>query len=163
MSGQTRKPVRLRGYDYSSGGTYFVTICSQDRKRIFWSEQPVGQGLSPCLSPAGLIVQEEIEALPERFPSILIDNYVVMDNHVHILLTITRQGQSPCPTLGAVIGACKSITTKRINKMWNTLGRRLWQWRFHDHIIRDEADYLSRWTYIETNPARRREDKYCEE
>lgn len=158
-----RKDLRLKGYDYSRAGAYFVTVCIKDREKILWDPAaPVGQGLGPCLSPAGIIVQKEIEALAGRFPGVTVDKYVVMEDHVHILLTFSGQGQSPCPTLGAVIGAFKSLTTKKINVMLSTPGRKIWQWRFHDHIIRDEQDYRARWAYIDTNPARWQEDRFYE-
>ena len=158
----TRKDIRLRDYDYSQRGAYFVTICTQNRRNVFWRSAPVGQGLCPCLSAQGCIAKEELELLADRFPSVRLDKYVVMDNHVHVLLTLTRQGQSPCPTLGAVIGAYKSITTKRINMMQGTPGEKLWQFRYYDHIIRDDNDFLTRWAYIDANPARWQEDEYCE-
>ena len=157
---ETRKNIRLPGFDYSGEGAYFVTICTQDRKKIFWRCSPVGQGLCPCLSPEGAIVRDETEALEERFSSVKIGKYVVMDDHVHILLRLVRQGQSPCPALGAVIGALKSITTKKINERRNTPGEKLWQFRYYDHIIRDDNDFMSRWNYIDPNPARWREDEY---
>ena len=68
------------------------------------------------------------------------------------------QGQSPCPTLGAVIGAYKSITTKRVNERMGTPGSKLWQFRFYDHVIRDDNDFLTKWNYIDINPARRGEE-----
>ena len=157
MRTEERKPLRLDSYDYSQPGTYFVTICTLDRSKLFWSAPPVGQGLCPCLSVEGNIAGKELETLAARFPSVTVDKYVIMDDHIHALLTLDRQGQSPCPTLGAVIGAYKSITTKRINEVRETQGKRVWQRRFYDHVIRDENDFLTKWNYIDTNPCRRRE------
>ena len=203
-----RKSLRLKGWDYGRDGVYFITICTQDRPPILW-ERDVGQGLCPCLSPQGKIAEDELLALSQRFPGVGIAQYVVMPNHVHILLSLTgqgqspqrqgqspqrqgqspqrqgqspqrqgqspqrqgqspqrqgqspqRQGQSPCPTVGSVIGAYKSITTKRVNQLQNSPGQKLWQFRFYDHIVRDEADYLRIWNYIETNPAKWQEDRY---
>ena len=159
---ETRKNIRLRGYDYGRDGAYFVTVCTQNREKRFWSNPPVGQGLCPCLSREGEIVREEIKSIGTRFPSVAVEKFVVMDNHIHILLSLLRQGQSPCPTVGGVIGALKSITTKRINALRNTPGEKLWQFRYYDHIIRDENDFLTKWHYIDTNPARWAEDEYCE-
>jgi REP element-mobilizing transposase RayT len=113
---------------------------------------------------------EEIENLSQRFSTVDIEKYTVMPNHVHILLTLKRQGQSPCPTrsahektLGGILGAYKSITTKKLNQMDRTPGRKIWQFRYYDHVIRDENDFLTKWNYIDTNPARWREDEeYCE-
>lgn len=147
-----RKSIRLTGYDYAQSGSYFVTICTQGRVKMFWEGKSVGQGLCPCLSLVGEIAEEEIKALSKRFPSVVLDKYVVMADHIHLLLTMERQGQSPCPTLGEVIGAYKSITTKRINRCMSTPGQKVWQARFYDHVIRDENDFLTKWNYIDTNP-----------
>ena len=149
-----RKRIRLAGYDYSRVGAYFVTVCVTDRAPIFWQEGPVGQGLCPCLSPRGLIAEEEIKALPDRFPVVRIEKYVIMPDHIHMLLTLKRQGQSPCPTLGAVVGAYKSISTKRINREQGTPGEKIWQAPYYEHIVRGEDDFLAIWEYIERNPIR---------
>jgi len=142
-----------------------------------WGRQEgpcVGQGLCPCLSPRGTIVEEELKALSDRFPSVWLEKYVVMPDHVHLLLTLQRQGQSPCPTLtagdrqdpalavgdgnsptlGAVVGAFKSVSTKRINQEQGTPGEKIWQARYYEHIVRNEPDFLSIWQYIQENPAR---------
>ena len=115
----------------------------------------VGQGLCSCrLSQTGEIVQKEIDSIPTRFPGVKVDKYVIMPNHIHMVLILNtqRQEQSPCPTVGDVICAMKSLSTKAANKNDDTLGRKIWQFRFHDHIIRDEEDYLKIWQYIDENP-----------
>ena len=156
-----RKTIRLPGYDYSRPGAYFVTTCTIGREPLFWREVPVvGQGLYPCLSSAGTIAREELEQLPIRFPSVVIEQYVIMSDHIHLLLTL-RQGQSPCPTLGDVVGAYKSIVTKGINRLYGTPGTKIFQRRYYEHVIRNEEDFLSTWQYIQSNPARWRE-KYRE-
>ena len=103
-----RKATRLKGYDYSSPGVYFITICTQNRKCML-SDLVVGEGLAPPetrLSEIGRIAEEQILALEERFPSVSIDRYVVMPNHIHILLLLREQagGASPSPTVPQVIG-----------------------------------------------------------
>ena len=155
MNRGPRKRIRLLDYDYSKSGTYFVTVCTTSRAPIFWQDIPsVGQGLCPCLSPRGIIVEEELKALLVRFSTLWIEKYVVMPDHIHVLLTLKRQGQSPCPTLGAVIGAFKSISTKRINREQGTPGEKIWQARYYEHIVRNEDDFLSICQYIKDNPAR---------
>lgn len=111
--------------------------------------------------PLGTVVENEILALASRY-NITINHYVVMPNHVHILLTVRRDGQSPSPTpaLGNIIGAFKSITTKKINQTEGTPGRKFWQRSYYDHIVRHDADYLRIWQYIDENPARWAEDEY---
>ena len=85
-----RKPLRLPEYDYSSPGAYFVTVCTQDRRCIL-SDVVVGEGLAPpavALTPIGQIVEEQIQAIPARYPAIGIQNDVIMPNHVHLLVSI---------------------------------------------------------------------------
>ncbi|HAJ65870.1 MAG TPA: hypothetical protein DCM61_04740 [Clostridiales bacterium] len=157
-----RKATRLKGYDYSSPGVYFITICTQNRKCML-SDLVVGEGLAPPetrLSEIGRIAEEQILALEERFPSVSIDRYVVMPNHIHILLLLREQagGASPSPTVPQVIGTFKSITT-RLNRAYGAEGL-VFQRSFHDHVVRGEADYREIWDYIDSNPARWQEDRF---
>ena len=110
--------------------------------------------------------------MESRF-SITVDKYVIMPNHVHLLLSTVKEDaggraeQSPAPTTGSIapslsdmICTLKSVTAKEINRMENTPGRRFWQRSFYDHVIRNERDDLRAWQYIEDNPARWAEDEY---
>ena len=153
-----RKDPRLPQYDYTTPGGYFVTICTEGKRRCLADVRR--GGVLP--RPIGTVVENEILALPNRYENVVIDKYVVMPNHVHILLTIHREGQSPSPTpsLGNIIGALKSITTKKINRMEGTPGRKFWQRSYYDHVIRNEQDYLRIWQYIDDNPAGWPEDEY---
>ena len=84
-----------------------------------------------------------------------------MPNHFHLLLSIRETaGTSPRPTLGAMVGACKSTTTRLANQSDGTPGRAIFQTSYHDHIIRSEKDYLDHWNYIDANPAKWSEDEY---
>ncbi|MBR3995222.1 MAG: hypothetical protein IKL74_04430 [Clostridia bacterium] len=92
-----RKRTRLKGYDYSLPGSYFITICTKDKKHLL-SEITVGQGLAPAenrLTIYGFIAKEQIEALEKRYNNITVDKYVIMPNHIHILFSII-------PTAGAL-------------------------------------------------------------
>lgn len=144
-----RKPTRLKGYDYSTTGAYFVTICTKNRAPIL-SSIFVGEGLCALpenhLSAIGYIVKESICYLQQHHAHIEIDNYVIMPNHIHLLLKIQNTGGHGGPPLQNLIQQFKSYTT-------NQYGKALWQRSFHDHIIRGEADYLKIWNYIENNPA----------
>ncbi len=155
-----RKQIRLQKYDYSQNGAYFVTICTHNRKCLL-GEIVVGQGLCSCrLSPIGNIVREEIDGLLIRYPGITISNFIIMPNHVHMIIEIERQEQSPCPTIGDVICTFKSITTKNTNLFDNVKGRKIWQFRYHDHIIRNENEYQKIWNYIDNNPLLWEKDLY---
>ena len=172
-----RKPLRLPEYDYSSPGAYFVTVCTQDRRCIL-SDVVVGEGLAPpavALTPIGQIVEEQIQAIPARYPAIGIEKYVIMPNHVHLLVSIRdlSGGASPSPTVGTeasssegdmlpslfdVVRVLKSLTTRMARPF---LGENpLWQRSYHEHVIRNEADYRQVWEYIDTNPAKWAEDRY---
>ena len=201
-----RKPIRFKGYDYSQNGLYFVTILSYKRQHIFAKNSSVRQGFYPCrinendysncdlkttmqLSEIGVIVQQEILDIEKRFNGVSITDYVVMPNHIHIVVWIknklnswkaqndnsSRQGQSPCLTgkvsqintraltLGDIIGSFKSISTKRVNALHNTPGRKIWHFRFHDRIIRNENEYELVSKYIYENPLKWDKDKYYNE
>ena len=115
-----RKKIRLDGYDYSQSGAYFVTICTKDRQELL-SDICRGGAL---LRPIGEISETVINNLSERF-SINIDKYVIMPNHIHIIITIQRAEQSPAPTIADIICAFKSITTKLANKLDYIPGRQI--------------------------------------
>ena len=154
---ERRKPNRLEGYDYSACGAYFITICTQKRQHIFWEEENVGAATGrPPLTDAGRIAQTAIRDIPKHYRAVAVDHFVVMPNHIHLLLVIrTEEDRRPvaAPTIGRVVNQLKGIISKHI-------GRSVFQKSYHDHIIRDQEDYLIRWNYIDTNPARWAEDEY---
>ncbi len=160
-----RKQIRLQNYDYSSPGSYFVTICTHE-KRCILSSITVGEGLAPpvvTLSPIGKCVEEQILSLPNRYPMLRIDNYVIMPNHVHLVVSLREGpgGASPSPTLFDVVRVMKSLST-RLSR--SSLGDQpLWQRSYHEHVIRNERDYQEIWEYIDTNPAKWAEDRYYTE
>ena len=147
-----RKPTRLKDYNYSTPGAYFITICTDGRRELL-SKITVGQGLAPAeniLSAYGIIADKQINDLQNRFKTITIDKYVIMPNHIHMLISIHAAGASPCPTISDIIGAYKSLTTR----LCHTAGlqeKHLFQASFHDHIIRNKQDYAGIWQYIDTN------------
>ena len=151
-----RKRNRLKDYDYSSNGAYFITICTKDRKNIFWDkEQPdfVGEDIilpsdSVRLSPYGKIAEEAIKNIPKYYSHIELLQYVVMPNHVHMILLIPydngRMISSPTSIL-TVVGQMKRYVSKKS-------GIAIWQRSFHDHVIRDKNDYEKISRYIYENP-----------
>ena len=160
-----RKHMRLPEYDYNTAGAYFVTICTQDRKYVLrrvaaeidQSRNCVGEGLCALpqtrLTNIGAEVEEAILHI-NNYTQYSVDNYVIMPNHIHLLITISEPaGGHRDPPLQAVIGQMKSYTTRKY-------GKTLWQRSFYDHIIRDMNDYLAYWQYIDENPAKWELDEY---
>ena len=152
MDKPSRKPNRLSYYDYSTPGAYFITICTKDHKCLFWTDVRLSAAhRHPLhLSDYGLIVKEAIGNISAHYPAISVDHYVIMPNHIHLLLQINtnEQGQPiPTPAISIIVQQLKGIITKRI-------GYSIWQKLFHDHVIRDKKDYIKIWEYIENNPVR---------
>ena len=158
-----RKRQRLGGYDYSQNGCYFVTFCTRNRKNLL---STVGKGLALSapgivLSEIGQILNSEIESIPFRFSCTVVEKYVIMPNHVHLLLSIhDTAGASPRPTVSQIIGACKSMTTRLANIADHQPGRKIFQSSFYDEIIRNDTHFLNIWQYIDSNPAVWQEDEY---
>ena len=92
-----------------------------------------------------------------RFPTVRLEKYVIMPNHIHLLLMLRDEtaGASPHPTLMQIMGVFKSLTTRKQNMKTGRQGEKLWQTSYHEHIVRDENDFLFHWTYIDQNPARK--------
>lgn len=165
MELRERKSLRLKGYDYSGAGYYFVTVCTQDRAEIFWDGERAGLEPAPTNGLGKLVAQTWLE-LPAHISGICVDRFVVMPNHFHGIVILKNgcvgAGSKPARTpLAEVMRQFKTFSAKKINEMRGTSGRPVWQRGYYDHIIRNEADYLRIWQYIDTNPAQWAEDEYC--
>jgi len=169
----TRKQIRLKKYDYSQPGYYFVTICTQNRKNMF-GEIKNGQMV---LNEYGKIVDEIIQFLPKRYPQINLDIYQIMPNHIHFIIRIVGAihespvmiHESPViihtntrahhdtplqqrQLLPKCIGYFKMNTAKYINKLRNTSGQPVWQRNYYEHIIRNKTELNKIREYIRSNP-----------
>ena len=160
-----RKPNRLPNFDYSTPGAYFITICTQDKKCILGQIVGGGDLDAPqiSLSTIGKKVWRNIE-LSRQIPNIHVDKYVIMPNHIHLILFVdgTLVGgtsRSPSPT-NAVVPHFVSTFKRFCHK---DVGAKIFQRSYHDHVIRGEQDYLIIWEYIDYNPARWKEDCFYEE
>lgn len=166
MDRPERKPARLSGYDYSAPGHYFITVCALDHRHLFWEHTPdlaVGADIirpAPyVLSKVGLIVEQTLLDMPNHYPNVKLGPYVIMPNHIHMIIELTATGRmisAPTKSIPTIVGQFKRAASKHA-------GRPLWQKGYHDHIIRNEADYRRIWQYIDTNPAKWREDCYHED
>lgn len=160
-----RKSPRLKEFDYSTEGAYFLTICIQHRKNILSSIVGEGSPL-PKLSQCGKIVEALIEKISEKYEDISVDSYVIMPNHIHLLLSVLKKDGrgDPSPTVDSVVAWLKYHATKEINKTQGTIGQKIFQRSFHDHIVRNRYDYEEIYKYIHENPIRWQYDKlYLEE
>ena len=148
-----RKPTRLKGYDYSQSGAYFITICTKDKKRLL--SNIVGEGFYALpqnqLTPIGKEIEKSIQYINDNYVGVVIDKYVIMPNHIHLIVFLDNSGGCGNPPLQNIIGQLKSYTT-------NKFGGVLWQRSFHDHIIRGEKDYQKIWEYIDNNHLKWEED-----
>ena len=150
MTYYARKSPRIPGFDYSSDHYYFVTICTHNRRCIF--------GTPNQLNCWGEIVQRQILQLPEHYAQVKVDKYVVMPNHIHMILVLGCGIQAVSnPRLEQIVAQLKSGASREIRKTAGSI--QVWQRSFHDHVIRGQADYEKIWLYIEGNP--QRWDKDC--
>jgi putative transposase len=169
-----RHSVRLQGYDYSKTGAYFITICTKDRECLF-GDIVNGKML---LNEAGKMIQMSWQDLLTRFDNMVIDESVVMPNHVHGLVMLSCRGEAclrpqssvnqgdhkdrPYGTqphsIGRIVQAFKSITTHKYiqgvrHSSWLPFPSKLWQRNYWDHIIQDESELETIREYIVNNPA----------
>ena len=152
---KNRKTTRLLGADYNSAGVYFITICTKDRRQILSNIVGTGvpDGPSVKLLPHGRIADKFINQLNDFYDNLSVENYVIMPNHIHILLFVKESGPSrtPVPTTTQNSTVSRFISTfKRFcNKEY---GYNIWQYRSHDHIIRNKEDLEKHLKYIHENP-----------
>jgi REP element-mobilizing transposase RayT len=151
-----RRSIRLKGFDYSSPGYYFVTICVRGGQCLLGD---IVDG-EMVYSEYGRIANESWLWLAENYDYISLDEWTIMPNHMHgiiIFADVGRGGSRTAPTgtrkpLGRLIGAFKTVSTKQINDLRDTSGAPFWQRNFWDHIIRNERALVAIRNYIINNP-----------
>ena len=183
MEFKKRKQIRLKGYDYSQNGLYFVTVCTKDKQEILWKTD-VGAGVpdSPfvknensntllccsydikniCLSEYGQTIENQILIMNRIYEDFQIIKYVIMPNHIHFILKIdkkenvTKTGTSrtPSPT-NSILSSVVSTLKRFVNKKF---GYNIFQRSSHDHIIRNRKEYEIIVKYIQENPMKWEED-----
>ena len=156
---ETRRSARLPKYDYGKQGVYFVTFCTYQRQCTLSTvgRDDLGEP-SLRLSVIGKIVEHYIRTIPGAYPYVSIDSYVIMPNHVHMLISVlcddgAPRSSRPTELVPRIIAALKRFSNQ-------DAGRNLWQRSFYDHVIRDDADYAVKYNYILDNPRRWAEDEY---
>jgi REP element-mobilizing transposase RayT len=170
-----RRSIRLRGYDYGRPGAYFLTVCTRGGRQLFGA---IDNG-EMCLREAGQVVAACWNDLPQHYPCLSLDEFVVMPNHVHgiLILADVGAGLRPAPTnrrgaggseisaymrrhgVPEIVRAFKSFSARRINEVGAGDGQPVWQRNYYEHIIRGgEMDQIRE--YIRTNPLRWACDRY---
>ena len=134
-----RKKNRLKGYNYSQNGAYFLTICAKNRLELFTTKHPPLE-----LTDIGRTIEVAIRRISQTYPHVCVDKYIIMPDHVHIILVFNKQ-QFAGPPLQTLVGNMKRFVSMES-------GFSVWQKSFYEHIIRNEEDYLKILHYIETNP-----------
>lgn len=181
-----RKSIRLKGYDYSQKGLYFITICTHDRIHLFGK---IENG-KMILNEFGEIAAREWERSEEIRNEIELCEYIIMPNHFHGIVKIIAgaNGRSPvrgisgmqvnlfnreinigkrgneipgmkAKSISSLVSGYKSVVTKRINQIRSMPGEKLWQRNYWEHIIRNEEEYLRIANYIKNNPLKWYNDK----
>ncbi len=155
-----RKRTRMPGYDYSTPAKYFVTICTHNKEKILSNVQnKVGEDalIVPKieLTSYGRVCDKYINNINEKYKNITVENYVIMPNHIHLIVYINGTMWASSPTIGleSVVRTFKRMVTKEIRHS-------IWQRSYHDHIIRNESDYKNIWNYIQSNPEKWADDCY---
>ena len=154
-----RKHPRMAHYDYSTAGAYFITICTHNRRCLL--SRIVGQDLGAAkvhYTAYGEIAEKQLLLLEQRYPSLKIDQFVIMPNHIHAILILEEAaGASPRPTIADIVCAYKSLTTRACKAVRPV--EKLFQTSFYDHVIRGREDYAEIAEYIVNNPKQWELDK----
>ena len=155
-----RRSIRLEEYDYSQAGAYFVTLCTLNRECLFGN---ITEG-KMILNAAGRIVSDSWVWLARQYDYVLLDESIIMPNHLHGIIVIEDRrrpnagGSRTAPTmekqksLGRLVGAFKTISTKKINQTRATQSAKLWQRNYYEHVIRNDEELNRVREYISHNP-----------
>jgi len=156
-----RQSIRLKNYDYTQAGAYFVTICTHKRECVLGD---VVNG-EMRLNELGQVVEMEWLKTAEIRDNVELDEFVVMPNHIHGIIVITescvgatsrsplRNGPAP-KSIGAIVAGFKSAATKRINELCGIPRAPVWQRNYYEHVIRNEDDLNEIREYILSNPVK---------
>lgn len=166
-----RKSIRLKEYDYSQEGMYFITICTQNRECTLSEiiEDCVGAGPVSArteLTNIGHMIEKIYLNLEKEFKNIKTHDYVIMPNHMHCIIEIYKWADTgPAPTISDIICSFKTRTTGKIlkgikDKKYKPFDKRFWQRNYYEHIIRNEKELYKIKEYIQYNPLNWEKDKY---
>jgi REP element-mobilizing transposase RayT len=156
-----RRSIRLPGYDYTTHGAYFITVCAKERQCLFG----VVENGQMRMNEAGRVAEQCWNDIPAHFPHAVLDEMVVMPNHVHGIVwingrgtacrtpTMEQFGQPVSGSISTIVRSFKSAVTKHINELHGVSGNTIWQRNFYERIIRNETELNGIREYIRSNPA----------
>ena len=155
MDKPIRKHNRLSQYNYSQNGAYFITVCTKNRMQmlsritLLQSAGHPGTGVPTVeLLWRGIIADQQIRKMDAFYDGLSVDRYVIMPDHIHLLISIHDGQENPeyrSSAIARFIGTFKRFCNKEY-------GENIWQTRYFDHVIRNQQDYEETWEYIENNP-----------
>ena len=156
MEYTTRKHPRLPQYDYSAAGAYYITICTKNRQPLMSAIEKT-DGMLPFvrLTAFGQIAENQMFLLEERYPYVRIGCYVIMPDHIHILLQLISRGSGEIERtdLNGIICTYKSLVTRQIQTEYRYY-KKIFQVSYYEHILRNRQDYEETEKYIRNNPMR---------
>lgn len=149
-----RKHPRLKSYDYSQDGYYYITICTDKKQCILGHVGMSGVKNIPTiyLSETGTITKKYVERINSVYPHVRVDQYVIMPNHIHLILALESSDtdgglRAGRPTVQTVVRSVKSMVSREI-------GKPIWQDSFYDTVIRNRNHYEEICRYIHGNPGK---------
>jgi putative transposase len=166
--GKPFRSVRLRGYDYTIGGAYFITICTHNRQPLFGK---ITDG-KMHLNDIGQVAVDEWLKTASLRTNVILDEFIVMPNHFHGVVILKSDcngtarrattetfGKPVANSTPTIVRSYKSAVTKRVNALRHMPGASVWQHNYYEHVIRDENDLNSIREYIRYNPLKWAEDE----
>lgn len=170
-----RRSIRLKDYDYTQEGAYFITICTNQKERVFGAIINGEMSLSGC----GDVASKRWQSIPAHFPHIGLDEFTIMPNHVHGIIIINKPVGAPVPvkattsndkaerfgtpttgSIPTIIRSYKSAVTKELNQGEQSRRKSVWQRGYYEHVIRNEDSMEKIREYIHYNPMKWCDDKY---
>jgi putative transposase len=150
-----RRSVRIKDYDYSRANVYFVTICAYKQKPIFGNIK----NDKVLLTDIGKIVDENWLNIPTHYDNVLLDEYIIMPDHLHGLIVLSdsdsgRMNAAPTGilSLGGIINHYKAGVTRQANKIFGNASTPIWQRNYYEHVVRNESELGRIREYIAINP-----------
>ncbi|MBP3481358.1 MAG: transposase [Clostridia bacterium] len=148
-----RKQIRLKEYDYTQNGYYFITVCTHNRQNLFG--EIVGATLRGRPNNPDKMIEKWLLKLENKFDDVKICEYIIMPDHLHFI--ISKTGDHTGSPLRDIVGWFKTMTTNEYianvkNNIFPQFDKKIWQRNCYEHIIRDENDYITKTEYILNNP-----------